>query len=31
LLKLINLFSPLRVSPTEEEKGLDESQHGEWT
>jgi Amt family ammonium transporter len=29
LLKLINRFSPLRVSPEEEEKGLDQSQHGE--
>jgi len=31
LLKLINLFSPLRVSSKEEEWGLDESQHGEAT
>jgi Amt family ammonium transporter len=29
LLKLINVFSPLRVSPEEEDKGLDISQHGE--
>jgi Amt family ammonium transporter len=29
LLKLINLFSPLRVSPEEEDTGLDLSQHGE--
>jgi Amt family ammonium transporter len=29
LLKLINKFSPLRVSPEEEERGLDISQHGE--
>lgn len=29
LLKLINIFSPLRVSPEEEDKGLDLSQHGE--
>jgi Amt family ammonium transporter len=29
LLKLINIFSPLRVSPEEEDKGLDISQHGE--
>lgn len=29
LLKIINKFSPLRVSPEEEEKGLDQSQHGE--
>jgi Amt family ammonium transporter len=29
LLKVINKFSPLRVSPEEEEKGLDQSQHGE--
>jgi Amt family ammonium transporter len=29
LLKLINTFSPLRVSPEEEDKGLDLSQHGE--
>ncbi len=29
LLKLIDLFSPIRVSPEEEERGLDESQHGE--
>lgn len=29
LLKLINVFSPLRVSPEEEDKGLDLSQHGE--
>ena len=29
LLKFINLFSPLRVSPEEEEKGLDLVEHGE--
>jgi Amt family ammonium transporter len=29
LLKVINKFSPLRVSPEEEERGLDQSQHGE--
>lgn len=29
LLKLINLFTPVRVSPAEEEAGLDLSQHGE--
>jgi Amt family ammonium transporter len=29
LLKLINVFSPLRVSPEEEDQGLDMSQHGE--
>ena len=29
LLKVINLFSPLRVSPEEEDTGLDLSQHGE--
>ncbi len=29
LLKLINLFTPLRVSPAEEEAGLDLSEHGE--
>lgn len=29
LLKIINKFSPLRVSPEEEERGLDQSQHGE--
>ncbi len=29
LLKLINVFSPLRVSPEEEDQGLDLSQHGE--
>jgi Amt family ammonium transporter len=29
LLKLTNLFSPIRVSSEEEEKGLDQSQHGE--
>jgi Amt family ammonium transporter len=29
LLKLINVFSPLRVSPEEEDTGLDLSQHGE--
>ena len=29
LLKLVDLFSPLRVSPKEEEDGLDLSQHGE--
>jgi Amt family ammonium transporter len=29
LLKLINLFTPVRVSPAEEDMGLDMSQHGE--
>lgn len=29
LLKVINIFSPLRVSPEEEDTGLDMSQHGE--
>ena len=29
LLKAINVFSPLRVSPDEEDAGLDLSQHGE--
>ena len=29
LLKVINLFTPVRVSPAEEEAGLDLSQHGE--
>jgi Amt family ammonium transporter len=29
LLKLINLITPLRVSPAEEEAGLDLSEHGE--
>jgi Amt family ammonium transporter len=29
LLKAINVFSPLRVSPEEEDTGLDLSQHGE--
>jgi len=29
LLKVINVFSPLRVSPEEEASGLDLSQHGE--
>jgi Amt family ammonium transporter len=29
LLKLINIVSPLRVSPEEEDSGLDLSQHGE--
>jgi Amt family ammonium transporter len=29
LLKLINMFSPLRVSSEEEDTGLDLSQHGE--
>jgi Amt family ammonium transporter len=29
LLRLIKIFSPLRVSQEEEEKGLDSSQHGE--
>lgn len=29
LLKIINIFSPLRVSEEEESKGLDLSQHGE--
>jgi Amt family ammonium transporter len=29
LLKIVDRFSPLRVSPKEEEDGLDMSQHGE--
>ena len=29
LLRVVNFFSPLRVSPKEEEDGLDLSQHGE--
>ncbi|HET7404856.1 MAG TPA: ammonium transporter [Candidatus Bathyarchaeia archaeon] len=29
LLRVINVFTPVRVSAEEEEKGLDESQHGE--
>jgi Amt family ammonium transporter len=29
LLKIINVFSPLRVSEEEEEQGLDLTQHGE--
>ena len=29
ILKIVNFFTPLRVSPEEEEKGLDETQHGE--
>jgi len=29
LLKFINIFSPLRVSPEDEEKGLDLAEHGE--
>jgi Amt family ammonium transporter len=29
LLRIINVFSPLRVSPEEEDTGLDLSQHGE--
>ncbi|MFA5364219.1 MAG: ammonium transporter [Candidatus Bathyarchaeia archaeon] len=29
LLKIINVFSPLRVSPEEEDRGLDLTQHGE--
>jgi Amt family ammonium transporter len=29
LLKAINIFTPIRVSLEEEEKGLDQSQHGE--
>jgi Amt family ammonium transporter len=29
LLKLTGLFTPLRVSPEDEERGLDQSQHGE--
>ena len=28
-LKVVDWFSPLRVSPKEEEDGLDMSQHGE--
>jgi Amt family ammonium transporter len=29
LLKLTNIITPLRVTPEEEEKGLDLSEHGE--
>ena len=29
LLKIVNVFSPLRVSPEEEDAGLDLSEHGE--
>ena len=29
LLKVVNLFSPLRVSPEAEDAGLDLSEHGE--
>lgn len=29
LLRIVNVFSPLRVSPEEEDSGLDLSQHGE--
>jgi Amt family ammonium transporter len=29
LLRLVDVFSPLRVSPKEEDEGLDMSQHGE--
>ncbi|HYC26697.1 MAG TPA: hypothetical protein VEB67_01590, partial [Nitrososphaerales archaeon] len=29
LLKIIDFITPLRVTPAEEELGLDESQHGE--
>jgi Amt family ammonium transporter len=29
LLKVINVFTPVRVSPAEEETGLDMTQHGE--
>ncbi len=29
LLRVINIFSPIRVSPREEDTGLDMSQHGE--
>jgi Amt family ammonium transporter len=29
LLRLVDVFSPLRVSPEEEDAGLDLSQHGE--
>jgi len=29
LLRVVDVFSPLRVSPKEEEDGLDLSQHGE--
>jgi Amt family ammonium transporter len=29
ILKVVDHFSPLRVSPKEEEDGLDISQHGE--
>jgi len=29
LLRIINVFTPVRVSPTEENAGLDITQHGE--
>jgi Amt family ammonium transporter len=29
LLRVINVFTPLRVSPKDEDTGLDLSQHGE--
>jgi ammonia channel protein AmtB len=29
MLKVINLFTPVRTTEGEEEKGLDHSQHGE--
>jgi Amt family ammonium transporter len=29
LLRVINIFTPLRVSPKDEDTGLDLSQHGE--
>ena len=29
LLRIVDVFSPLRVSPKEEDEGLDLSQHGE--
>jgi Amt family ammonium transporter len=29
ILRVINRYSPLRVSPEEEDQGLDLSQHGE--
>jgi len=29
LLRIINVFTPVRVSPTEEDAGLDITQHGE--
>jgi Amt family ammonium transporter len=29
LLRMVDIFSPLRVSPKEEDEGLDLSQHGE--